>query len=106
MITRRQFAALALSGLSLRQSPANRPVRDIAGVRIGAQTYSFRALSRPPGGDLVDVLIGALRACGLVECELWSPQIEPAAPSLPRGNTPEIQEARQQARAALRRWRV
>ena len=106
MYTRREFTAMALSGLALPQVKPSRPTLDIAGVRIGAQTYSFRALSRPPGGDMVEVLIDALTACGLGECELWSPQIEPAAPSLPRGNTPELQQARQDARANVRRWRI
>jgi sugar phosphate isomerase/epimerase len=106
MYTRREFAAMALSGLALPQTRPNNPTLDIAGVRIGAQTYSFRALTRPPGDDMVDPLIDALTACGLGECELWSPQIEPAAPSLPRGNTPELQQARQEARANVRRWRI
>jgi sugar phosphate isomerase/epimerase len=62
----------------------------VNGVRVGAQTYSFRALPRPAGGDMVDVLIQAFTECGLRECELWSPQIEPA--KVPREE--------------LRRWRV
>ena len=37
----------------------------INGVRVGAQTYSFRNLTRPPGGDMVDVLIRAMTECGL-----------------------------------------
>ena len=97
---------MALSGLALPQLAANRPTLEMGGVRIGAQSYSFRALSRPPGGDMVDVLINAYSACNLGECELWSPQIEPAPPSIARGDTPELQQARQQVRADLRRWRV
>jgi sugar phosphate isomerase/epimerase len=104
--SRREFTAVALAGFALQRTQALPAVREISGVRVGAQSYSFRALTRPPGGDLVEPLIDAYTACGLVECELWSPQIEPAAPSLPRGNTPELQEARQQARATLRRWRI
>ena len=91
MFTRREFATIALSGLLI-------PVKDrtaegvlaraqaggggagamINGVRIGAQTYSFRALPRPAEGDLSDALVKAFTECGLRECELWSPQIEPA----------------------------
>ena len=97
---------MAFAGLALPQLASSRPTLEIAGVRVGAQSYSFRALPRPPGGDLVDVLINAFTACHLGECELWSPQIEPAAPSIARGDTPELQQARQQARADLRRWRV
>jgi sugar phosphate isomerase/epimerase len=50
--------------------------------------------------------VNAFTACGLGECELWSPQIEPAAPSIARGDTPELQQARTEARTTLRRWRV
>jgi sugar phosphate isomerase/epimerase len=106
MYTRREFAGMALAGLAMPQRTASGPILQIGGVRIGAQSYSFRALPRPPGGDLVDELINAFTACSLGECELWSPQIEPAAPSIARGDTPELQQARQQARADLRRWRV
>jgi sugar phosphate isomerase/epimerase len=106
MYTRREFAGMALAGLALPRAAAPDPTLKIGGVRIGAQSYSFRALPRPPGDDLVDVLINAFTACGLGECELWSPQIEPAAPSIARGDTPELQQARTEARTALRRFRV
>ncbi|MCM3879249.1 MAG: sugar phosphate isomerase/epimerase [Vicinamibacterales bacterium] len=106
MYTRREFAGMAFAGLALPRQAANRPTLEIGGVRIGAQSYSFRALPRRPGADLVDELIGAFTACSLGECELWSPQIEPAAPSIARGDTPELQQARQQARADLRKWRI
>jgi sugar phosphate isomerase/epimerase len=108
MYTRREFAGMALAGFALPQAAGavNRPVLELGGVRIGAQSYSFRALPRPAGGDMVDVLIHAFTECRLGECELWSPQIEPAAPSIGRGDTPELQQARQDARANLRRWRL
>ena len=106
MYTRREFAGMAMAGLALPRPPAAGPTLKIGGVRIGAQSYSFRALPRPPGGDLVDVLVNAFTACGLGECELWSPQIEPAAPSIARGDAPELQQARTEARTTLRRWRV
>ena len=41
------------------------------------QTYSFRDLPRPAGGDAVDVVIKAMTEAGLGECELLAPQIEP-----------------------------
>src|SRR5262245_431838 len=106
MYTRRDFAKLALAAFALPQAAPNKPTLQLGGVRVGAQSYSFRALPRPPGGDLVDELIRAFTACGLGECELWSPQIEPAQPSIARGDTPELQKARQQAREDLRRWRI
>ena len=86
MLTRREFATLALSALALPEALA----QTIGGVRLGAQTYSFRDLTRPPGGDMTEVMIQALTACGIHECELWSPMIEPA--KVPREE--------------LRRWRV
>ena len=91
MFTRREFATIALSGLMVRLVPdltleAARAAQagggasnsSINGVRIGAQTYSFRALPRPAEGDMSDALVKAFTECGLRECELWSPQIEPA----------------------------
>ena len=78
MLTRREFATLAMTGLAWPCVAAQTRGGAINGVRIGAQTYSFRALTRPPGGDMVDVLLSAMSECGIRECELWSPQIEPA----------------------------
>jgi sugar phosphate isomerase/epimerase len=75
MLTRREFTTLALSSLAWPELLAQTP--DTAGVRLGAQTYSFRQMERPQGSDMSDVLVQALTACGLRECELWSPQLEP-----------------------------
>ena len=91
MFTRREFATIALSGLLV---PLKDAIADgalargqtgggaagamINGVRVGAQTYSFRALPRPAEGDMSDLLVKAFTECGLRDCELWSPQIEPA----------------------------
>jgi sugar phosphate isomerase/epimerase len=91
MYTRRDFTRLALGCLAW---PSTRlAAADIAGVRVGVQTYSFRELPRPDGSDAVDVVIQAMRACGLDDCELWAPQVEPRVP-------------RQGGREELRRWRV
>jgi sugar phosphate isomerase/epimerase len=100
MYTRREFGVLTLSSLAL---PAQARAQTVAGVRLGVQTYSFRELPRTPGGDLVDPIITAMRACGLVECELWSPEIEPASPFGRGRPTPE--EA-QRVREDLRKWRL
>jgi sugar phosphate isomerase/epimerase len=89
MYTRREFGRLSLGGLAL-------PLLDGAaqstagGVRLGVQTYSFRALPRPEGGDHVDVIIDAMKQCGVTECELFAPQLEP----------------RQTSRDDLRAWRL
>ncbi len=90
MITRREFSKLALASLALpRGTAASALDSRIAGVRIGVQTYSFRALPRPEGGDQVDAVIDAMKACGLAECEVWSPMVEPRA-----------------SREDVRKWRI
>ncbi len=99
MITRRQFshtvlAALAGPALASSRSGAS----PVAGVRLGVQTYSFRELTSGATGDAVDLIVGAMKACGVDECELWSPQIESGG--IVRGASPE------EARASLRRWRL
>jgi sugar phosphate isomerase/epimerase len=92
MLTRREFATLAVTGLAWPRLSAAAQTGSavINGVRIGAQTYSFRGMTRPPGGDMVEVLVKAMTEVGIRECELWSPQIEPAGVS----------------REEVRKWRV
>ena len=41
------------------------------------QTYSFRNIPRGADGDGIGPVIAAMRACGLVDCELYGPQIAP-----------------------------
>src|SRR5688500_12045181 len=92
MFTRREFGTLALSTLAWPKLLAQTTV---AGVTLGAQTYSFRQLPRPAGGDMSDVIIQAFTECGLRDCELWSPMLEPAA-------TPPNKVARED----VRKWRL
>src|SRR5262245_32073761 len=102
MYTRREFSRTVLAGLTL---PALAAVRSsaqrVAGVQLGVQTYSFRDLPRPPAGDASGVIIDAMKVCGLSQCELWSPQIEPVSPF----GREATAEQRQRAREELRRWR-
>jgi sugar phosphate isomerase/epimerase len=99
MISRRDFSRMgALTALAPLLG-ARAIAAPINGVAVGVQTYSFRELPRSPG-DGGEAIIAAISACGLDECELWSPQIEPAA------GRPSSPADRQQAREALRRWRV
>ena len=100
MYSRREFGLLTLSGLAL---PALTRAQTVAGVRLGVQTYSFRELPRPAGSDLVEPLIKAMRECGLTECELWAPQIEPPSPF---GRERPSPEDAQKVREALRTWRL
>jgi sugar phosphate isomerase/epimerase len=90
MITRREFSKLAVAGLVLPRALAAAGIDSrIAGVRVGVQTYSFRALPRTDGGDQVDAIIDAMKTCGLGECEVWSPMVEPKV-----------------SRDELRKWRL
>jgi len=104
MMTRREFGRTTLAGLTLPAiTGRGAGAAPVGGVRLGVQTYSFRELPRPAGGDAVDVVIGAMKACGIDECELWSPQVEPGPPAAGGQASPE---ARQRAREDLRRWRL
>ena len=117
MYTRREFGLLTLAGLvPLRLKPDTTDAGSaalgldsvISGVRIGAQTYSFRDLPRTPDGDAIDPVIKAMMECGLTECELFAPQVEPRQPETGRGGgrggarSPEAEKAR----ADLRKWRL
>jgi sugar phosphate isomerase/epimerase len=103
MYTRREFGRLALGGVSLPL--IGRFADSVAGgVRLGVQTYSFRELPRAEGNDHVDVIIAAMKECGLSECELFAPQVEPQFG--PRGGGRGTPESRQKNRETLRAWRV
>ena len=98
MMTRREFGMIAV-GAVIPQV--------VRGVRLGAQSYSFRDLPRTPGGDAVDPVIRAFTECGLTECELFAPQVEPvfdAGPRGRRGDAPSPQAIK--AREDMRAWRV
>jgi sugar phosphate isomerase/epimerase len=107
MLSRREFGKVALAGLALPRL-AGAADSNIAGVRIGVQTYSYRDLPRPAGAtDSVDVIIKAMTESGVSECELFAPQLEPQFSSGARGArgappTPEAIKARED----LRKWRL
>jgi sugar phosphate isomerase/epimerase len=100
MYSRREFALMALSGLTL---PALARAQTVAGVRLGVQTYSFRELPRVPNDDAISPVITAMKECGLTECELFAPQVEPSSTT---GRGRVSPEETQHARAALRDWRL
>ena len=103
VITRRQFSRAALTGLALPALTGRwASASPVSGVRLGVQTYSFREIAKPGGTDSVDIIIGAMKSCGLDECELWSPQIELAAPAARTGTAAEQQKARE----GMRPWRM
>ena len=97
MYTRRQFGALTLGGLAWTRLATAGIDSRVAGVRLGAQSYSFRDLPRGPSGDAIDSIIDAFVRVGFGECELWAPQVEP-----PSGGLQPSEGARQ----ALRAWRL
>jgi sugar phosphate isomerase/epimerase len=108
MYTRREFGALTLAAAVLPRVAAAIDSR-VAGVRLGAQSYSFRDLPRGPSGDAVDAIISAFTEVGLGECELWAPQVEPQpGPQGGRGqsDSPAIAQQRARAREQLRAWRL
>ncbi len=81
MLSRRNLlgAAVAVPALfSARHLwAAVQPQRSrIAGVQLGAQTYSYHDVLID-GGDHTDQVIAHLKANQLYSCELFSPQIEP-----------------------------
>jgi sugar phosphate isomerase/epimerase len=101
VITRREFNRAALIGLVLPAWTARWDAASpVAGVRLGVQTYSFRGIATPGSPDTVDVIVDGMKACGLDECELWSPQIESpferATPRTEHGTTRDV----------LRQWRL
>jgi sugar phosphate isomerase/epimerase len=101
MLTRREFGLMAVGSLALPRGIFGADSK-IAGVQIGAQSYSFRALERPANGDMVSVVIAAMNEVGLNDCELYAPHVEPVS-GAGRGASPEAQRA---ARESLRKWRV
>jgi sugar phosphate isomerase/epimerase len=83
MFTRREFGMATLGAFAglVRLKPDATYASTVGGVRLGVQTYSFRDVPRTAGGDAIEPLIRAMVACGLDECELWAPQVEPAGKS-------------------------
>ena len=92
-LTRREFSNLVVAGVAAVPA-AFRASQDakgtVAGVQLGAQSYSFRDLS------LDDAIAGYVKA-GLGFCELWQNHVEPRKA---RG------EDRAKRRESLRAWRL
>jgi sugar phosphate isomerase/epimerase len=102
-ITRREFGVLTLGALA---RPRLTAAQTVGGVRLGVQTYSFRELPRPQGGDATGSIIDAMKACGFTECELWADQIEPPRVRFGSNPTPEQLQQQREHREALRTFRV
>jgi sugar phosphate isomerase/epimerase len=113
MYTRREFgkltvASVAVLGRSVEASRNEFGAADsrVGGVRLGAQTYCFRDLQRTAAGDAIEPVLTAMTACGIVECELFAPQVEPvfSAGRGQRGGPPSPEAVK--AREDLRAWRL
>jgi hypothetical protein len=109
MHSRRTFGQLALAALGAgalsELRSASRIQSVVGGVKLGAISYSFRALPRSENADYIDTIVKAFVDCGIGYCELFNPMVEPF--TLPGGgraplNTPELKKTREDLRA----WRV
>lgn len=79
----------------------------VEGVPLGVCTYSFRDLPHTQGGDAVHPVLQAMKECGAGICELFSPQLEPAAPAMNMSRPPGGPgTAAPEARAAAMRARM
>ena len=109
MLTRREFAhatAGAIAGAAMAARPVAQQAR-IAGVRVGAISYCFRSIPRPPSGDYMNTLVDAFQQTGIDLCELESARVEPE-PAIAGGGRvpPTITPEYVERRAALRQWRL
>jgi sugar phosphate isomerase/epimerase len=102
MYSRREFGKLALIGTPLALAFGQISSR-VQGVRIGVQSYSFRAMA-------LDEAISAMKEIGIGECELFSGHVEPRpnfGPGGPRppqpGAQPPAPEMREQMREQMRK---
>jgi sugar phosphate isomerase/epimerase len=112
--SRREFARLALAGIAVPVLYPRIVEADsrIAGVQVGAITYSYRSI--PDANTIIE----AMAKLGLSEVELMSNHCEQlaGAPQPARGGgggragrgapTPEEQEAQRVAQEQLRKWRL
>lgn len=132
MYSRRDFTKAALAGLPLTAAALAQIKAKYNGVRLGAQSYSFRTMS-------LDDALKAMKEIGIGECELFSGHVEPRpqfGPGGPGGGgrppgappaggppqgpppqgpppggggrqmTPEMQEAMRKRQEETRKWRL
>jgi hypothetical protein len=106
MLTRREWGNHLLAGSRI---PMFGPLGQIvSGVRLGIHTNSFRELPRAPGVDIVDTIIHAMTECGVRECELFAPQVEPQFGGSHSGGHRAAMSVMspQMMRRELRKWRL
>jgi len=76
MYSRRQLAAVTLAGLAAPFVGRSTAVQ-AAGLQLGVRTSSFREVVPVQGRDAVDVMIEAMLACDVRQCDLSASSIEP-----------------------------
>jgi sugar phosphate isomerase/epimerase len=110
MYTRREIGQVALAGLGAAALGGTKLLAIdsiVNGVKVGAISYCFRSIPRPPAGDYMYTLTDAFTQTGLGICELESVRVEPE-PAIPGGgrapaiSTPEYTKRREE----LRQWRL
>lgn len=107
MYTRRELRTLTVAGLATPVLAGFTPrATRVGGVGLGVQTFSFRALSPAPGTDPIDVLIQAITACDVCECELFAPQVEAQFGGPHSGHHSMSSMTPQMMRRELRKWRL
>jgi sugar phosphate isomerase/epimerase len=119
-MSRREFGAITIGAAPLAGAALHDGLFAAAGpLTIGITTTSFRDLPRVTGKDNLDDVLKAVEKIGVPEIDLSLSNIEPAPPSVApflAGSaaypvrvvlTPEqIARTNQQARIALREWRL
>lgn len=108
MYTRRDLGKIAVAAIPFSAAFAKIDSK-VDGVRLGVQTYSFRAMTNN-GGNPIDIVVKAMTELGLGECELFEQHASaalgaPVPPPRAPGTRPSAEEMKQ-AREALREWRV
>jgi hypothetical protein len=108
IVSRRYFGKLSLLSTLNALPYAAKAFAEVGGPPIGLQTYSLRTL---PHDNAIDLIVAAMKQVGLKQCELYSAQVEPVQPSLPRPSagtplTPEQQAAQRAAAESLKSWRL
>jgi sugar phosphate isomerase/epimerase len=113
MFSRRDFGRVAF--LPVSTMLAKRIDSAFHGVQFGLQSYIFSGIGLPHDG-ILDLVIQSMVECGLGECDLFAPLVEPAplweriragAPARPGSQVPaQAAAARAQAREELAKWRM
>ena len=104
--SRRDFAKVALSGLSVGSLLGAKLSSTVGGVKLGAISYCFRGLPRTADADYIGTIIKACLECGVANVELTSPMVEPPNTLPGGGRVPPDTPENRKMREDLRKWRL